>query len=83
MSFSPLKINGRFGGTSPASRGSKDKFCFPPAIRLFLCSGYFSTLKMEAICSSETSVDYQRPTLQTSSEDSKSKAFTVTGRGGQ
>jgi hypothetical protein len=34
----------------------------PPAFRLLSCSAYSSTLKMEAICSSETSVDIQRTT---------------------
>jgi hypothetical protein len=29
---------------------------------LVSCLGYFLTLKMEAICSSETSVDFQRTT---------------------
>jgi hypothetical protein len=32
----------------------------PPDLTLVSCSVYFSTLKMEAICSSETSVDTQR-----------------------
>jgi hypothetical protein len=31
--------------------------CLPPAFTLVSCSAYFSTLKMEALCSSETSVD--------------------------
>jgi hypothetical protein len=33
-----------------------------PAFTLVSCSAYFSTLKMEAVCSSETSVDFQRTT---------------------
>jgi hypothetical protein len=37
-----------------------DKQSTPPAFTLVSCSAYFSTLKMEAICSSETSVDSQR-----------------------
>jgi hypothetical protein len=31
----------------------------PPAFMLVSCSAYSSTLKMEAICSSYTSVDFQ------------------------
>jgi hypothetical protein len=34
--------------------------CLPPAFTLVSCSAYFSTLKMAAICSSETWVDSQR-----------------------
>jgi hypothetical protein len=33
--------------------------CLPPAFTLVSYSAYFSTLKMEAICSSETSVYFQ------------------------
>jgi hypothetical protein len=40
-----LKINRRFGRT---------ELCLSPALSLVSCSGYSSTLKMEAICSSET-----------------------------
>jgi hypothetical protein len=36
--------------------------CLPPDITLVSCSAYSSNLKMEAICSSETSVDFQRTT---------------------
>jgi hypothetical protein len=31
-----------------------------PAFKLVSCSPFSSTLKMEVICSSETSVDFQR-----------------------
>jgi hypothetical protein len=31
----------------------------PPAFMLVSCSAYFTTMKMEAICSFETSVDFQ------------------------
>jgi hypothetical protein len=31
-----------------------------PAFTLVCCSVYFSTMKMEAICSSETSIDFQQ-----------------------
>jgi hypothetical protein len=34
----------------------------PPAFTLVSSSAYFSILKMEAICSSGTSVDFKRPT---------------------
>jgi hypothetical protein len=34
--------------------------CLLPALTQVSCSAYFSTLKMEAIWSSETSVDFQR-----------------------
>jgi hypothetical protein len=39
--------------------------------RWFLVKIIFSTLKMEAICSSETSVDTQRTTLRYIPEDDK------------
>jgi hypothetical protein len=38
--------------------------------RLFFFSAYSSTLKREAICSSETSVDFQRTTRRYIPEDS-------------
>jgi hypothetical protein len=50
---SPLKVNRRFGGT---------ELCLPPTFTLVSCSVYSSTLMMEAMCSSETSVDIQRTT---------------------
>jgi hypothetical protein len=37
-------------------------FCFPPFFTLVPCSTHYLTLKMEAICSSETSVDFQQIT---------------------
>jgi hypothetical protein len=49
---SPLSINRRFGGAPP---------CHLLACR-FLAEIIPSTLKMEAICSSETSVDTKRTT---------------------
>jgi hypothetical protein len=36
--------------------------CLPPAFTLVSCSAYSSTLKLEAIYSSESSVDFQRTT---------------------
>jgi hypothetical protein len=38
----------------------KSTICLPPAITLISGSAYLSTLKMEEICSSETSVDFQQ-----------------------
>jgi hypothetical protein len=68
----PLKFNRRFKGTYYV--------CFPPAFTLVSCSAYYSTLKMEAICSSETSVAIQRITRPYIPEDSTlyvSDAFCV------
>jgi hypothetical protein len=45
------------------------ELCLPPAFTLVSCSAYFLTLKMEAICSSETSVDSQRTTWHYIPED--------------
>jgi hypothetical protein len=56
---SQLKVNRRFGGPLLAT-------CFHAGFLL----GLFSTLKMEAICSSETSVDFQRTTRRYIPEDS-------------
>jgi hypothetical protein len=41
-----------------------------PAFTRVSCSAFSSTLKMEAICSSETSVDFQRTTRRYTPEDS-------------
>jgi hypothetical protein len=46
--YSPVKVNRRFGGIYV--------LCF----MLAYCVDYSSTLKMEAVCSSETSVDFHR-----------------------
>jgi hypothetical protein len=43
--------------------------CLPPAFTLVSCSAYSSTLKMEVICSSETSVDFQQTTRHYIPED--------------
>jgi hypothetical protein len=51
----PLKVNRRFGITYLL-------LCLPPAFTLVSCTAYSSTLKIEAICSSETSVHVQRAT---------------------
>jgi hypothetical protein len=50
--------------------GYNAMLCLPPAFALVSCSAYFSTLKMEAICSSETPVDFQRTTRHYIPEDS-------------
>jgi hypothetical protein len=42
--------------------------CLPPAFTLVSCSAY-SALKLEAICSSEMSVDFQRATRRYIPED--------------
>jgi hypothetical protein len=42
----------------------------PPALTLLSCSAYFSTLKMEAICSSVTLVDFQWATQRYIPQDS-------------
>jgi hypothetical protein len=69
---SQLKVNRRFGETwrlhlqcqrIRRKRNQRENlFCLPPEFRLVSCSDYSSTLKMEAVCSSETSVDFQRTT---------------------
>jgi hypothetical protein len=59
----------------------------PPAFTLVFCAAYSSALKMEAICSSETSVDIQRTTQRYIPEDSTLQCnyllnafkFSVTG----
>jgi hypothetical protein len=53
---SPLKVNRRFGGTY---RKAWWQASLQHALTLVSCSAYFSTLKMEAICFSETLVDSQ------------------------
>jgi hypothetical protein len=42
--------------------GSSDELCLAPTFILASCLTYFSTLKMEAACSSEMSVNFQRIT---------------------
>jgi hypothetical protein len=44
--------------------------CLPPAFTLVSSSAYFLALRMEEICSSETSVDFQRNTRSYMPEDS-------------
>jgi hypothetical protein len=71
---SPLIVNRRFGGTYCLHlQGRKNKPSKKPACHLlshwFLAQLIFSTLKMEAICSSETSVDTQWTTRRYIPED--------------
>jgi hypothetical protein len=75
---SPLKVNRRFGGTyrlnlqgrrMSRARNQRESRYKAGAFTLVSCSTYYSTLKMEAIRSSETSVDFQRTTLRYIPED--------------
>jgi hypothetical protein len=82
---SPLKVNRHFGGiyclhlqgrrksrarNQHESRWGAESFSLPLAFMLICCSSYSSTLKMEAICSSEMSVDFQWSTRRYILEDS-------------
>jgi hypothetical protein len=62
---SPLKVNQRFGGTYRLHLQGLS----PPAFTLVSCTAYFSTLTMEARCSSETSVDFQQTARRYIPED--------------
>jgi hypothetical protein len=58
---------------SPSFLGSKYKpslLCLPPAFMLLSFSAYTSNLKKEVICSSETSIKFQRTTWRNIPEDS-------------
>jgi hypothetical protein len=82
--YSSFKVNRRFGGPyrlhlqgrriSRARYQSESRWqaslCLPPAFTLVSCSAYSPTLKMEAICSSEMSVNFQRTTRRYIPEDS-------------
>jgi hypothetical protein len=60
---SPLKVNRRFGGTHRLHLQGRTNRAKKPAWKQVAsrsCSAYSSTLKMEAICSSETSVGSRR-----------------------
>jgi hypothetical protein len=54
---------------TPQQERTRDQFCLSPAFPLVSCSGYFPTLKMEAIRPCETSVDFQRTMWWYISED--------------
>jgi hypothetical protein len=66
-SCSPLKVNRLFGGTFRLH--FQGRISLLTAFILVSCSVYY-TLKMEAICSSELSVGFQRTTLLYIPEDS-------------
>jgi hypothetical protein len=67
---SPLSVIRRFGGTYRLHlQGRKNKLSKKTAWKQVESSAYFSTLKMEAICPSETSVDSQQTTRRYSPED--------------
>jgi hypothetical protein len=72
---SPLRANRRLGETSPPSSWSKHKLSKKPAFTLISCLAYFWTLKTEAICSSETSVDSQQTTWCYIPEDGTLQEF--------
>jgi hypothetical protein len=58
-SFKKFRDSRRFRrNTSPPSSWPKNKSC--KSFSLVSCSAYSSIMKMEATCSSETSVDFQR-----------------------
>jgi hypothetical protein len=68
----PLKVNWRFGviyhlhlqgrRITRESNKHEGKLCLPPALTLISWADCSSTLKMETICFSETSVKFQRTT---------------------
>jgi hypothetical protein len=75
---SPLKVNRLFRrNISPPSSASTTKLCLPPTFTLVSFLSYSSNLRMEEICSSETSVNFQRITLYYIPEDSALQAFYV------
>jgi hypothetical protein len=67
---SPLKVNRPFGRTYRLHLPVENKTSKKPAFTLVSCSSYSSTLNMKAVCSSETSVDFQRTTQHCIPEDS-------------
>jgi hypothetical protein len=73
--YSPLKVNRRFGGTyrlhlqSRRISRAKNQREIRCQAELASCSAYSSTMKMEAIFSSETSGDFQRTTRRYIPED--------------
>jgi hypothetical protein len=48
---------------SSGLKNKSSRLCLSPGFTLVSCSPYSSNLKMEATCSSETSVDFQRTTF--------------------
>jgi hypothetical protein len=85
MLCSLLKVNWHFRGTyhlhlqgrrisrathQHESRWQGERLCLPLAFTLVSCSAFSLTLKMEAICSSELSIDFQWTALCYIPEDS-------------
>jgi hypothetical protein len=68
MPCSPLEVNGRSGG----SRRSVATY-----FTLVSCLAYSSTLRMEATCSCETSVDFKRTTRRYITEDRTQKDWAL------
>jgi hypothetical protein len=81
-SCSPLSVSRRFGGTHRLHlQGRRNKFSEKSASNhllafWFLAELISSTLKMEAMCSSETSADTQRPTRRYIPEDNTLLRFS-------
>jgi hypothetical protein len=73
---SPLKVNRHFGGTyclclqGPRIRRERNQLKGRRQAELVFCLDYSSTLKMEATCSPEKSVDFQRTTRRYIPDDS-------------
>jgi hypothetical protein len=71
--YSPLSFNRRFGGTYRLHlQGRRNRFSKPATCHLFarwFAERISSTLKMEAISSSETSVETQQTTRRHIPED--------------
>jgi hypothetical protein len=63
---SPLKVNRRFGRTCRLYLQGRINKTRKPERNQVASRAYSSTLKMEATCSSETSVDFQRTTSRDS-----------------
>jgi hypothetical protein len=77
--FSLLKVNRRFGGTCRLHRQDwriiptrNQRENLPPTLTPVSCLAYYSILKTESTCSSETSVDSQRTTRRYVPEDKSS-----------
>jgi hypothetical protein len=84
---SPMKVNRRSGGTyrlhlqGRRISWAKTQQSLAPAFTLVSCSAYSSSLKTEAICFSETSVDFQLTTWYYIPEDGtlqkKIKSYSI------
>jgi hypothetical protein len=76
MPCSPLKVNRRFGGNCRLhlecrriSQGRKQRSAYDQVFIQVSCLAYLSTLKMEAVYSSETFFDIQQTTRRYIPED--------------